>query len=420
MDPNRKLLEQNDPEVYAALVGEEKRQSAGIELIPSENYCWPEAIAALGSVFTNKYSEGYPGRRYYGGQEFTDVIETLARDRAKELFGVEHANVQPLSGAAMNAAVYLSMLDIGDTVLGMDLSHGGHLTHGAPVSHMGKLYRWIRYKTDPAAGGAIDFDDLRKVARESKPKMIVCGYSSYPRDLDYEKFKAIADEVGAMTMADISHIGGLVAGGVMNNPAAAGFDFITTTTHKSMRGPRGGMILCKKEFAKQIDKSVFPGLQGGPHMNAVCGIAITLGKALKPEWKDYCRQVLTNAKALAEKLKAGGAELVTGGTENHLLVVDCVKSWDLGGKEAEEALDKVNITCNKQVIPDDPNPPLRPSGIRLGTPAPTTRGFGATEMEKLADWMLRTVVNHEEQHVLDEIRAEVEQMCSQYPVPGIA
>ncbi len=419
MDANRALLEQNDPDIYAALVGEEKRQAAGIELIPSENYCWPEAIAALGSVFTNKYSEGYPGRRYYGGQEYTDVIETIARDRAKKIFGCEHANVQPLSGAPMNAAVYLTMLEVGDTVLGMDLSHGGHLTHGAPVSHMGKLYNWIRYKSDPANKGAIDFDALRRTAIESSPKMIVCGYSSYPRDYDYNEFKKIADEVGALTMADVSHIGGLIAGGVMRNPVDAGFDFVTTTTHKSMRGPRGGMILCKEQFAKQIDKSVFPGLQGGPHMNAVCGIAITLGKALQPAWKGYCEGVLSNAQVLADTLMAGGADLVTGGTENHMMVVDCVKSFRINGKIAEKALDEVNITCNKQVIPDDPNPPLRPSGIRLGTPAPTTRGFGADEMKLLGDWMLEALRKHDDEATLARVKGEVRKLCSRFPVPGI-
>ena len=419
MEAYRKLLAQTDPEIYDALIGEEKRQAAGIELIPSENYCWPEVLVTLGSVFTNKYSEGYPGRRYYGGQEYTDVIETLARDRAKQVFGAEHVNVQPLSGAAMNAAVYLVMLEPGDTVLGMDLSHGGHLTHGAPVSHMGKLYNWIRYKSDPANRGAIDFEALRRTALESKPKMIVCGFSSYPRDLDYAKFKAIADEVGALTMADISHIGGLVAGGALNNPVDAGFDFVTTTTHKSLRGPRGGMILCKEQFAKQIDKSVFPGLQGGPHMNAVAGIAITMGKALQPEWKGYCRNILSNAKTLAASLAAGGANLVTGGTDNHMMVVDCVTSWGFNGKVAEEALDRVSITCNKQVIPDDPNPPLRPSGIRLGTPAATTRGFGAEEMNKLGAWMVEAMTSHQDEAVLAKVKGEVEALCSRFPVPGI-
>ncbi len=416
---NRALLAENDPDIYAALIGEEARQASGIELIPSENYTYPEVLAALGSVFTNKYSEGYPGWRYYGGQEFTDVIERVARTRAKEIFRCEHANVQPLSGAPMNAAVYLCMLEPGDTVLGMDLSHGGHLTHGAPVSHMGKLYNWIRYKTDPSNEGRIDFDELRKTALEHKPKMVVCGYSSYPRDYDYNEFKKIADEVGALTMADVSHIGGLIAGGVMSNPCDYGFDFVTTTTHKSMRGPRGGMILCKKKFRKEIDKSVFPGMQGGPHMNAVCGIAITLGKVLQPDYKVYAQQVLDNAQALAKTLMAGGANLVTGGTENHMMVVDCIQSFGIDGRVAEEALDEVSITCNKQVIPDDPNPPLRPSGIRLGTPAATTRGMKEPEMERLGGWMLEALRSHDDAAVLARVKAEVEQTCSQFPVPGI-
>ncbi len=416
---NRDLLAENDAEIHAALAGEERRQRLGIELIPSENYTYPEVLAVLGSVFTNKYSEGYPGRRYYGGQEFTDVIERTARSRARRLFGAEHANVQPLSGAPMNAAVYLAMLEPGDTVLGMDLSHGGHLTHGAPVSHMGKLYNWVRYKSDPGAGGRIDFDALRETAIEHRPKLVVCGYSSYPRDYDYAEFKAIADEVGAMTMADVSHIGGLIAGGVMSNPYDYGFDFVTTTTHKSLRGPRGGMILTKKEFRRAIDSSVFPGLQGGPHMNQVAGVAVTLGKALEPSFKDYAQAVLENARALARALMAGGAQLVTGGTDNHMMVLDCVASFGIDGRVAEEALDEVSITCNKQIIPDDPNPPLRPSGIRLGTPAATTRGMGLGEMERLAGWILRTLQSHDDERTLAQVKGEVEELCSGFPVPGL-
>ena len=415
----RSLLEVNDPEVHAALVGEEARQSAGIELIPSENYTYPEVLVALGSVFTNKYSEGYPGRRYYGGQEYTDVIERLARNRARKLFGAEHANVQPLSGAPMNAAVYLSMLEPGDTVLGMDLSHGGHLTHGAPVSHMGTLYNWIRYKSEPDNQGRIDFDALRDTARQHRPKMIVCGYSSYPRDYDYAEFKAIADEVGALTMADVSHIGGLIAGGVMRNPCDHGFDFVTTTTHKSLRGPRGGMILTRKTFRREIDRSVFPGLQGGPHMNQVAGTAIALGKALEPAFGDYARRVLDNAQTLASALMQGGADLVTGGTDNHMMVLDCVQSFGIDGRVAEETLDRISITTNKQVIPDDPNPPLRPSGIRIGTPAATTRGMGDAEMARLAGWILDALRNHENEASLARLKAEVEGACSGFPVPGI-
>jgi len=419
MSANRELLRQNDPAIYDALVGEEKRQQAGIELIPSENYTYPEVLEALGSIFTNKYSEGYPGRRYYGGQEFTDVIENVARDRAKQLFGCEHVNVQPLSGSPMNQAVYMAFLQPGDTVLGMDLSHGGHLTHGAPVSHMGKIYNFIRYKTLPEEQGRIDFDALRKTALEFKPKMVLCGYSSYPRDYDYAEFKKIADEVGALTMADVSHIGGLIAGGVMRNPVDAGFDFVTTTTHKSMRGPRGGMILCKAEHRKAIDKSVFPGMQGGPHMNAVAGVAITLGKALQPEFKQYCAQVLTNAQVLAQTLMEGGAQLITGGTENHMMVVDTVASFGMNGRVAEETLDAVSITTNKQIIPDDPNPPLKPSGIRLGTPAATTRGMKEPEMRQLGQWIAKALQSHEDAAVLQSIRGEVEALCQQLPVPGI-
>ena len=419
MDKNRELMKKNDPAIYDAIAGEEQRQKRGIELIPSENYTYPEVLAALGSVLTNKYSEGYPGRRYYGGQEYTDIIENIARERANQLFRSEHANVQPLSGSPMNQAVYMAFLKPGDTVLGMDLSHGGHLTHGAPVSHMGKIYNFVRYKTRPEEKGRIDFDALRRTALEEKPKMILCGYSSYPRDYDYAEFKKIADEVGALTMADVSHIGGLIAGGVMRNPCDAGFDFVTTTTHKSMRGPRGGMILCKEKFAKEIDKSVFPGLQGGPHMNAVAGVAITLGKAQQPAYREYCAQVLKNATVLAEALMAEGAHLITGGTENHMMVIDVVKSFNVNGRVAEETLDAVSITTNKQIIPDDPNPPLRPSGIRLGTPAATTRGMNEAEMKQLAGWLVKALRNHEDQAVLDAVRAEVEEMCKRYPVPGI-
>ena len=413
------MLATNDPEIYAALTGEEARQRTGVELIPSENYTYPEVLAALGSVFTNKYAEGYPGRRYYGGQQYTDAIERTARTRARKLFGAEHVNVQPLSGAPMNAAVYLAMLEPGDTVLGMDLSHGGHLTHGAPVSHMGTLYNWIRYKSTPSQAGHIDFDTLRETARKHRPKLIVCGYSSYPRDYDYAEFKAIADDVGALTLADISHIGGLVAGGAMRNPCDYGFDFVTTTTHKSLRGPRGGMILCKKAFRRDIDRSVFPGLQGGPHMNQVAATAIALGKALLPEFKDYAQQVLDNAKTLAAALLDRQATLVTGGTDNHMMVLDCVQSFGIDGRVAEEALDKISITCNKQVIPDDPNPPLRPSGIRLGTPAATTRGMGNAEMEHLADWIVNALRHHDDEIQLARLKGKVEELCSQFPVPGI-
>lgn len=418
MSTHLELLRANDPDVYAALKGEEQRQKSGIELIPSENYTFPEVLATLGSVFTNKYSEGYPGRRYYGGQEFTDQIENLARDRAKEVFRCEHANVQPLSGSAMNQAVYLGLLEPGDTILAMDLSHGGHLTHGAPVSHMGKLFNFVRYVTDPK-DGSIDYDQVRKDALTHKPKLVLCGYTSYPRDIDYDKFKSIADEVGALTMTDASHFGGLVAGGAMNNPFDYGFDVVTTTTHKSLRGPRGGMVLSKKSLASKIDKSVFPGLQGGPHMNAIAAIAVTLLKAKSPEFKDYAQQVLVNAKCLASELMASQVSLVTGGTDNHMLVVDTITSFGLDGRVAEEALDKVAITTNKQIIPDDPNPPLRPSGIRIGTPAATARGMKENEMKKLAGWMIACLRDPENEENIRSIQTEVDAFCQSFPVPGI-
>lgn len=418
MQQYRDLLQKNDSDIFNALSGEETRQKVGIELIPSENYTYPEVLCTLGSVFTNKYSEGYPGRRYYGGQEFTDTIEDIARERAKQVFRCEHANVQPLSGSPMNQAVYLGLLEPGDTILAMDLSHGGHLTHGAPVSFMGKLFNFIRYKTDPV-DGSIDFDELRKTALESKPKMILCGYTSYPRDLDYAKFKEIADEVGAITMTDASHYGGLIAADVIRNPFDFGFDVVTTTSHKSLRGPRGGMILCRKDFAPKIDKAVFPGLQGGPHMNTIAGIAVTLKKAAEPEFREYGRQVLTNAATLAEELTKAGASLVTGGTDNHMMVMDTEKSFGINGKVAEELLDEVSITTNKQIIPDDPNPPLKPSGIRIGTPAATTRGMKESDMVKLAGWMVQVLKNPEDKSLAATTKTEIESFCSRFPVPGI-
>ncbi|MAI42317.1 MAG: serine hydroxymethyltransferase [Gammaproteobacteria bacterium] len=415
---NLEILSQNDPAIYAALKGEEDRQRKGIELIPSENYTFPEVLATLGSVFTNKYSEGYPGRRYYGGQKFTDEIETLARERAKEVFKCEHANVQPLSGSAMNQAVYLGLLEPGDTIMAMDLSHGGHLTHGAPVSHMGKLFNFVRYVTNPK-DGSIDYDKVREDAIANKPKLVLCGYTSYPRDIDYAAFKDIADEVGALTMTDASHFGGLVAGGAMKNPFDFGFDLMTTTTHKSLRGPRGGMVLCTKSLASKIDKSVFPGLQGGPHMNAVAAIAITLLKAQTEEFRNYAQQVLLNAKALAQTFLDADVSLVTGGTDNHMLVVETSSSFGLDGRQAEEVLDEVNITTNKQIIPDDPNPPLRPSGIRMGTPAATARGMVEGDMQQLGTWILTCLKNSQEQNLLEEIRGEVKKFCERFPVPGI-
>ena len=414
----RTRLAQSDNEIFLALKGEEARQRTGLELIPSENYAFPEVLTLLGSAFTNKYAEGYPGRRYYGGQDYTDRVETLARDRAKALFRAEHANVQPLSGSPMNQAVYLGLLEPGDTILAMDLSHGGHLTHGAPVSHMGRLFNFVRYKTDPA-NGAIDFEALMKVAREAKPKLVVCGYSSYPRDYDYADFKRVADEVGALTMADVSHIGGLIAADVMRNPLDAGFDVMTTTTHKSLRGPRGGLILCKAEFAKKIDASVFPGLQGGPHMNQVAAAATTFRLAALPAFRDYAQSVLTNAKALAAALSARQAKLVTGGTDNHLMVIDTMASFGIDGAKAQEALDRVGLTTNKQVIPDDPLPPMRPSGLRLGTPAATARGMGAAEMEEIGAIIAETLAAGGDLTAETKLAARTRALTARFPVPGL-
>jgi glycine hydroxymethyltransferase len=420
MDAYRAQLESFDPDIAHAIAGEERREIDGVEMIPSENYAYPEVLAALGSVLTNKYAEGYPGRRYYGGQDYVDRVENIARDRARTLFRAEHANVQPLSGSPMNQACYFAFLNPGDTVLAMDLSHGGHLTHGAPVSHMGKIFKFVRYKSAPERGGAIDFDALMDLAKASRPKIVLCGYSSYPRDYDYASFKAIADEVGALTMADISHIGGLVAADVMRNPFDSGFDLVTTTTHKTLRGPRGGLILCRAEAATKIDSAVFPGLQGGPHMNAIAGAAIAFKKAAEPAFVEYARATLRNAKALAAALLAEGVTLITGGTDNHLIVIDTVASFGLDGRAAEVALDAVGVTTNKQVIPDDPRPPLRPSGLRLGSPACTTRGMDERDMARIALWIVRTLRRPDDAATISATRAEVTRTCREHPVPGLA
>jgi glycine hydroxymethyltransferase len=412
-------LERTDPEVFRLIAAEAERQRRGIELIPSENYTYPEVLAALGSVLTNKYAEGYPGRRYYGGNTYTDRIEELAQARACQVFRAEHANVQPLSGSPMNQAAYLAFMDPGDTILAMDLSHGGHLTHGSPVSHMGRLFHFVRYRTEPDREGRIDFEALRRVARETRPRIVLCGYTSYPRDYAYADFKRVADEVGALSMADVSHVGGLIAAGAMSNPFDAGFDIVTTTTHKSLRGPRGGLVLCRSELAEALDRSVFPGLQGGPHMNVIAGIAIALGKALEPEFKTYGAQVLHNAKALAQSLLEAGCALVTGGTDNHMLVLDSIESFGIDGRRAERTLDEVAITTNKQVIPDDPNPPLRPSGIRIGTPAATTRGMREREMARLGEWIVAALRSADDTAALATLRTEVEGLCEGFPVPGI-
>lgn len=413
---NQISLAQFDPEIKNAITHELERQESGLEMIPSENFVSPAVLEALGSVLTNKYSEGYPGKRYYGGCENVDVVEQLAIDRAKQLFGAEHVNVQPLSGAPANIAVFFALLEPGDTILGMDLSHGGHLTHGHPVTHMAKVFNFIRYKTD--ANGNIDLDNLRTMALEHQPKLILVGYSAYSREIDYAAVKKIADEVGAMTMADIAHISGLIAGEQMNNPVPI-FDVVTTTTHKTLRGPRGGMIMCKEKWAKQIDKSVFPGLQGGPHENNIAGLAIALKEALQPDFKEYARQIRANAKTLERKFTEFGWRLMFGGTDNHLLLID-VTPQGLSGKEAQVALDKAGITVNKNMIPDDPRSPMDPSGIRLGTPALTTRGMKEVEMTQIAEWIHEVVMNHTDETVLARVRESVRELTKKFPLyPGL-
>lgn len=405
-------IRQFDHDVAESLTRELDRQREGLEMIPSENFVSPAVLEALGSVTTNKYAEGYPGKRYYGGCEFIDEIERLAIDRAKELFDAEHVNVQPLSGAPANIAAYLALLNAGDTVLGMDLSHGGHLTHGHPVTQSASIYNFVRYKTN--AEGLLDLDNLREMAIEHKPKLILVGYSAYSREIDFARVKEIADEVGALSMADIAHIAGLVAAGEMNNPVPI-FDVVTTTTHKTLRGPRGGMIMCKKEHAKAINKAVFPGLQGGPHENAITGKAVAFKEALQPEFKTYAKQIKANAKVLESVFADKGYKLMFGGTDNHLLLID-VTPKGATGAEAEAALDKAGITVNKNMIPDDPRSPMDPSGIRLGTPALTTRGMKEEEMKQIGEWIDEAIMNHSDESKLAEIKANVKEMTAKFPL----
>lgn len=387
-----------DTQIADLIEAEKKRQQEVIELIPSENYVSDQVLAALGSVFTNKYSEGYPRRRYYGGQTNTDQVEQLAIDRAKQLFGADHANVQPHSGAQANEAVYYAWLQPGDTVLAMDLAHGGHLTHGAPVTRSANIYNFIRYGIKDVATGEIDYDELRELALKHKPKIIIAGFSAYPRELDYAKFAEIGNEVGALLMADMAHIAGLIAGGVAKNPFDYGFHVITSTTHKTLRGPRGGLILSKgtvgnplkapektlENIPTLIDRAVFPGTQGGPHMHAIAAKAVAFHEALQPEFKEYAAQVVKNAAALAEELQKGGLKLVSGGTSNHLILADVYGSFGIDGKEAQERLEKAGITANANSIPNDTLPPYRPSGLRMGTPAVTTRGAKEADMKDIA------------------------------------
>ena len=419
-------------DIVAQLIkSEEQRQAEGLELIPSENYVSTSVLAALGSVFTNKYSEGYPGKRYYGGQEFTDQLEQLAIDRAKQLFHADHANVQPHSGAPANEAVYTAWCEPGDTILAMDLSHGGHLTHGAPVTRSAQLYNFIRYKMKDPATGEIDYDELRRLALEHQPKIILAGFSAYPRELDYEKFVAIGREVGALLMADMAHIAGLIAGGAAKNPLDYGFHVMTTTTHKTLRGPRGGLILSMgtvgnplkapektlENIPTLIDRAVFPGMQGGPHMNTIAAKAVAFGEALQPEFRDYAAQVVRNAARLADELKARGFQLVTGGTSNHLILADVYKSFGIDGKVAEIALDKIGLTLNANAVPDDPLPMFRPSGIRLDTPAATTRGLREDDMVRIADWMKQGIDARDNETRLNELREEVKDFLRDYPLP---
>jgi glycine hydroxymethyltransferase len=406
-------LKTYDPSIYNAIKKELGRQESGLEMIPSENFVSLAVLEALGSVLTNKYSEGYCGKRYYGGCEFIDEVESLAIERAKQLFGAEHVNAQPLSGAPANIAVYFALLQPGDTVLGMDLSHGGHLTHGHPVTYMSKIFNFIRYKTN--AEGKIDLENLRQMALAHKPKIILVGYSAYSREIEYEKIKAIADEVGAYTMADIAHIAGLIAGGQMNNPVPF-FDVVTTTTHKTLRGPRGAMIMCKEKIAKEIDKSVFPGLQGGPHQNNIAGTAVALKEALEPDFKEYARQIKANAKILEKEFLNLGYKLCFGGTDNHLLLIDVFSSIGVSGKQAQAALDKAGITVNKNMIPDDSRSPFDPSGIRLGTPALTTRGMKETEMEIIAKWIDEAIKNNDNEEKLAEIKKQVTELTKKFPL----
>ncbi|WP_210364412.1 serine hydroxymethyltransferase [Bacillus sp. REN3] len=406
-----KHLSQQDNQVYAAIQDELKRQRTKIELIASENFVSEAVMEAQGSVLTNKYAEGYPGKRYYGGCEHVDVAENIARDRAKEIFGAEHANVQPHSGAQANMAVYFTVLEHGDTVLGMNLSHGGHLTHGSPVNFSGIQYKFVEYGVDEKTH-MIDYDVVLEKAREHKPKMIVAGASAYPREIDFKRFREIADEVGAYLMVDMAHIAGLVAAGLHQNPVPYA-DFVTTTTHKTLRGPRGGMILCKEEFAKKIDKSIFPGIQGGPLMHVIAAKAVAFGEALQEDFKQYAKNIISNASRLADGLKKEGIDLVSGGTDNHLLLVD-LRSLGLTGKTAEKVLDDIGITVNKNTIPFDPESPFVTSGIRIGTAAVTSRGFGAEEMDEIASLIAFTLKNHEDEAKLEEARNRVEDLTSKF------
>lgn len=411
------FLSEHDPEILAAINLEAARQQEGLELIASENYTSPAVMEAAGSILTNKYAEGYPGRRYYGGCEFVDMIENAARDRATQLFGAEFANVQPNSGSQANQAVYLTELEPGDTVLGLDLAHGGHLTHGMKLNISGKLYNFVHYGVTPDTH-RIDFDQVAKLAKEHKPKMIVAGASAYPREIPHGRFKEIADDVGAKLFVDMSHYAGLVAAGVHDNPVGVS-DYVTTTTHKTLRGPRGGLILTKKENDKDINRSVFPGMQGGPLMHVIAGKAVCFREAMQDEFKTYAKAIISNAQALADTLMAGGLTLISGGTDNHVMLVD-VTTLGIGGKQAEKALEECGITVNMNMIPFDQRKPLDPSGIRIGTPALTTRRMGADQMQQIGAWILEALQNYDNEALHQKIKSDVAEMCQSFPVPAAA
>ncbi|OGY87690.1 MAG: serine hydroxymethyltransferase [Candidatus Kerfeldbacteria bacterium RIFOXYA2_FULL_38_24] len=410
---SNKFLSQNDPKIAKILKKEQQRQQEVLEMIPSENFVSKAVLEALGSVATNKYAEGYPGKRYYGGCEYIDQIEQTAISRAKKLFNAEHVNVQPLSGAPMNLAVYSAFCQPGDTILGMDLSHGGHLTHGHPVTLSAKIYRFVRYTCDPKTG-KLDYKAIEALAKAEKPKIVLAGFSAYSRNLNYKKFNAIAKKVGAISMMDMAHIAGLVAGKALENPVPI-MDVVTTTTHKTLRGPRGGMIMCKQKYARQIDKAVFPGLQGGPHQNQIAALAVALHEAQKASFKKYAAQVLKNARVLCQELQAGGLKIVFGGTDNHLILAD-VTPLGLSGKEAEQALDEVGITVNKNIIPNDIRKPLDPSGIRLGTPALTTRGMKEPAMKKIGQMIIALLKNPHKISQKTAARKLVKELTQKFPL----
>ncbi|EMI53129.1 serine hydroxymethyltransferase [Rhodopirellula sallentina] len=410
-------IQSQDPVLWEAMQAEAARQQDGLEMIASENYTSPAIMEAAGSVLTNKYAEGYPGRRYYGGCEHVDVVEQLAIDRAKELFGAEAANVQPHSGSQANTAVYLAALEVGDTVMGLDLAQGGHLTHGMKLNISGRLYNFISYGVDEKEH-RLDFDQIAKLARENKPKLIVAGASAYPREIPHDKFKEIADEVGAKLLVDMAHYAGLVAAKIHNSPVPYA-DYVTTTTHKTLRGPRSGLIMCKEEHLKLVNRNVFPGTQGGPLMHVIAGKAICFAEAMSDEYQAYGRAVVENAKALAETLVAQGLRLVSGGTDNHLMLVD-VTTVGLGGKRAEAVLDACGITVNMNMIPFDQRKPMDPSGIRIGTPALTTRGMGTAEMKRIGEWIYQSLKSPDDSALHDSIRGEIREMCASFPVPAAA